>query len=180
MGRRFLHILLLITLLLDPDAACGAGPGPKAAGAEFAFSGIGLNWQKHASGNTFHDMTLEADLYNVLSGKSRCPGIRFSYIKDFIFASSEHEDFVLNWYAGPGFTAGYVMDHACEEYGLMTGLCANVGVEFNFEVPVCISIGLMPSLAAHFVKEEGNLTLNIYTNGLMHILSPKLGIKYRF
>ena len=120
------------------------------------------------------------DLYQVLSGESRTPGVRFSYVKDFIFASSEHENFTLNWYAGPGFTAGYVMDRGSEGYGLMAGLCADIGAEFNFDIPVCISIGLTPSFAAHVAREEGNTAMDMYTNGLLHIISPKLGIRYRF
>ena len=180
MGKHIMYILPVLALLSVGGGVPAAAAGPKSAGAGFAFTGISINWQQNASRSTFHNISLEMDLYRVLSGESRTPGVRFSYVKDFIFASSEHENFTLNWYAGPGFTAGYVMDRGSEGYGLMAGLCADIGAEFNFDIPVCISIGLTPSIAAHVAREEGNTAMDMYTNGLLHIISPKLGIRYRF
>lgn len=180
MGKHIMYILPVLAILSAGGGIPAAAAGPKAAGAGFAFTGISINWQQNASRSTFHNISLEMDLYQVLSGESRTPGVRFSYVKDFIFASSEHENFTLNWYAGPGFTAGYVMDRGSSGYGVMAGICADIGVEFNFEMPVCISLGLMPSIAAHAIKEDGYPALDIYTNGLIQMLSPKLGIKYRF
>ena len=171
-------IILAVMLSIILGGVSYAGPS-KAIGAEFAFSGLTVNYQTHASGRDFNDFNLGLDFHKVLSGESRTPGVRFSYVRDYIFAEKAKGDFVTRWYAGPGMTAGYVMDKDAG-YGAMIGICGNIGVEFGFSEPVCISLSLMPSVATHIRREDGNPDLDLYFNGLLHTLSPRLGIKYSF
>lgn len=178
--------LTCITVLIAAFIAAGqtglsAQGRIKAIGAEFAFTGIGISLQKYTSPMTsFHSISMEMDLEDVLDGESRVPGIRISYVIDYIFAETQTAHFFLRWFAGPGVTAGYVRDMR-KGPGIMAGICGNVGVEFSFSVPVCISLSFMPSLAAHISYSDGIPEMNLYRCGLMrHTLSPRIGIRYEF
>lgn len=174
-------IILVAAIIAAGQTGLSAQGRVKAAGAEFAFTGIGISLQKYTSPMTsFHNISLEMDLEDVLDGESRVPGIRMSYVIDFIFAATRTNTFTLRWFAGPGFTAGYVRD-VNSGPGIMAGICGNAGAEFSFRVPVCISISFMPSLATHISYSDGMPEMNLYRCGIMlHSLSPRLGIRYEF
>lgn len=174
-------IILVAAIIAAGQTGLSAQGRIKAAGAEFAFTGIGVSLQKYTSPMTsFHNISLEMDLEDVLDGESRVPGIRMSYVIDFIFAATQTRTFTLRWFAGPGFTAGYVRD-VHRGPGIMAGICGNAGAEFSFSVPVCISISFMPSLATHISYSDGMPVMNLYRCGIMlHTLSPRIGIRYEF
>lgn len=181
MNRLHAIIILIAAFIAAGQTGLHAQGKLKAAGAEFAFTGIGVSLQKYTSAMTsFHNISLEMDLEDVLDGESRVPGVRMSYVIDFIFASTQTSSFTLRWFAGPGFTAGYVRDMN-RGPGVMAGICGNAGAEFSFMVPVCISISFMPSLATHISYSDGIPEMNLYRCGvLLQALSPRIGIRYEF
>lgn len=180
--KRFLPRAALVSslMLLQVFFAAADDRRLSSAGADFSFTGIGLSCRLKGPEKTFHELLLDADLCGVLQGDSRSPGVRFSYVRGFSFAVSEHDDFTLRWHAGPGVTAGYARDRGASEYGLIAGICGSIGVEFAFRVPVSISVSLMPALATHVRSENGTMKMYLYVNGLVQGLSPRLGIRWRF
>lgn len=181
MNRLRSIIVLLVSLVTAGQAEISAQSIMKAAGAEFAFTGIGISLQKYTlSRSAFHDITIAADLQDVLTGQSRLPGVRISYTMDYVLATASTDTFTLRWFAGPGFTAGYVRDMK-SGFGIMAGICGNAGAEFSFRVPVCISISFTPCLATHISYGSGIPNLDLYRSGIiLQSISPKLGIRYEF
>lgn len=178
MIQRYLRLFVIsAALLLLSSGAISARP--KACGAEFSFSGLCINFQASNEEDTFDDFCLGIDFYRFINGEIRHPGVRFTYVRDYVLASFSRDDFDARWFAGPGMTAGYVQDRNAG-FGTLIGLCGNVGIEFDFRMPVCISLSLMPSLATHIIRKDNSTDLNIYFNGLVDLLSPRLGIKYSF
>lgn len=174
-------IVLLVSFITAGQAEISAQSMMKAAGAEFAFTGIGISIRKYtSSGSAFHDISITLDLQDVLTGKSRQPGARLCYVMDYVLCTTRTDSFVLRWYAGPGFTAGYVRDIG-RGFGIMAGICGNAGAEFSFNVPVCISVTVTPCLATHISYGAGIPHLDLYRSGiLLQSISPRLGIRYEF
>lgn len=181
MSKLLCIIVLLVSFIVSGQTALSAQGKIKAAGAEFAFTGIGINLQTYTSSRTsFHNISIDMDLQDVLTGRSRVPGIRMSYIMDYILATTRTDSFTLRWFAGPGFTAGHVRDMG-RGSGIMAGICGNAGAEFSFTVPVCISISFTPCLATHISYSSGTPGLDIYRSGLLlQAISPRIGIRYEF
>lgn len=181
MNRLRSIIVLLVSLVTAGQAEMSAQSMMKAAGAEFAFTGIGISLQKYTlSRSAFHDISIAVDLQDVLTGQSRRPGVRLDYVMDYVLCTTHTDSFTLRWYAGPGFTAGYVRDIR-KGFGIMAGICGNAGAEFSFNVPVCISISFTPCLATHISYGSGIPNLDLYRSGiLLQSLSPELGIRYEF
>lgn len=181
MNKLLCIILLLGCFIAAGQTSLSAQGKMKAAGAEFALTGIGINLQKYTSSRTsFHNISIDMDMKDVLSGRSRVPGVRMSYTMDYILATASTASFTLRWFAGPGFTAGYVRDMR-KGFGIMAGICGNAGAEFSFMVPVCISISFTPCLATHISYSSGTPGLDIYRSGLLiQSVSPRVGIRYEF
>lgn len=181
MKKQLSIIVLLVSFIAAGQTGMSAQGRLKAAGAEFAFTGIGLSIQKYTrSLSSFHDISIAADLQDVLTGQSRIPGVRLSYTMDYVLGTARTDTFTLRWFAGPGFTAGYVRDMR-KGFGIMAGICGSAGAEFSFSVPVCISISFTPSLATHISYRSEIPNLDLYRSGiLLQSISPKLGIRYEF
>lgn len=175
------HIIqrLFMTAVAAMMVCPALSAGPKAIGAEFAFTGININYQHTADIMSFHDISLGIDFCKVLDGESRTPGVRFNYIKDYIIAAWIRTDYTARCFAGPGVAIGYLQDRD-KGFGAMLGICGNVGAEFCFRVPVCLSVSLMPVLAGHLASRKGDASLDIYNNGILQLLSPRVGIRYSF
>lgn len=179
MNRLCISVFLCLLLTATGITEVHAQDKVKAAGAEFSLTGIGINLQLNAKDNSFHSISAEMDMAKAFMGMSRMPGIRASYVIDFVFSAASYNNFGVRWFAGPGFTAGYVQDMDAD-FGIMAGICGNAGVEFTFAVPVILSLSFSPVLAAHTSAKGSSLALEIYRYGLLQTISPRLGIKYDF
>ena len=67
-------------------------------------------------------------------------------------------------------------------YGLMAGVCGEIGMEYAFNVPVSLSLSLAPVLGVTVSRPEDsiNFSMGVYKYGLLASLMPRIGIKYRF
>lgn len=177
--RPCIPVLLCLLFLYAGTAGLHAQPSGRSLGAEFSFTGIGLGFLMPSGGNTFHSISVEMDMPDVLRGETGIPGMRASYVTDFVFASADYGSFAVRWFAGPGFTAGYVRDIG-SDFGFMAGICGNAGAEFSFKVPVSITLCVVPVIAAHATAGDTDMSLEIYRYGLLQAVSPRLGIRYCF
>lgn len=170
--------ILLICLSLV--SVCGiAASQPRSVGGIFAFSGIEASYQHDLREDVFLEADAGVDFNGVLSGKTLFPGIRVSCSYSFIFLSKEYESGILNIYAGPGLTAGFVKEHG-KGPGYMAGICGNIGLEYRFRIPVALSFGLSPVFGLHLHMEQTHPHLGVYMEGLEYSLYPRVGIRYCF
>ena len=152
------------------------------AGAAFAVNEFSLEFGKKVSENLRCIVNANLDMNGVISGKYDYPGISFDFIGQFVFASKKYGNGeVITGYAGPGVTVGYVRGND-GLYGLMAGVCGEIGMEYAFNVPVSLSLFLAPVLGVTVCRPEDsiNFRMGLYEYGLIASLMPRIGIKYRF
>ena len=177
--RRIACIFFLLALL-----CCSVHSRERnmSAGATFAGNEFSLEFGKKVSDNLRCVVNANLDMNGVFSGKYDSPGISFDFIGQFVFASKKYGNGeVITGYAGPGVTAGYVRGND-GLYGLMAGVCGEIGMEYAFNVPVSLSLSLAPVLGVTVCRPEDsiNFRMGLYEYGLIASLMPRIGIKYRF
>ena len=91
---------------------CGLISSAAQAGVRFRFM----------SGRNDSELRLCADLYHVIDGKNSCPGGLASYFISFNAAEWKiNEEVRVQFNAGPGVSAGYVMDNS-DRRGVVAGM----------------------------------------------------------
>lgn len=169
--------LLLATVISFPSAAQQRG---FAMGSSWSTRQCGLNASFSPDADAINEVSLCADLWDVLDGSSRTPGVIASYDKCYALRTWEHEDCGISLYLGPGFCAGWVMDKD-KEWGWLAGMDILMGISASFRVPVEICFGLKAVLGLHAdVNNPHNSTLTFYKNGWQRAYQPELRIRYRF
>ena len=97
----------------------------------------------------------------------------------------------LNFYAGPGFTAGYVHDgersvisheHLVNHPGVICALSGTAGCLFTFGRHIALDLFLQTEVGFHISKDEflEQNDLTFYSNGLTRAWIPHLLILYKF
>lgn len=132
-----------------------ASAQPRTIGIRATY-GAELSYQHNMTPSSF----IEADL-GWIGGAGF--GIGASY--DFIFAQTGN----FNFYAGPGASLGlynYTQDEV-QKLGIGLGIAGQVGAEYNFNIPLTLSIDWRPAF-------------NIIGNTGFNWQSLALGIRYRF
>ena len=155
------------------NAELGVVSSPAVSGVSARFSGKGGN---------VSDVRLCAEVCDVIRGKHSWPGIRADWHLLFNILSvksfSGIREMGLN--AGPGIAAGYVLDRNANR-GPMAGLSGQASLDFLFNVPVTISLGMSAVCGFHISGEDGSgTTIMFYRNGICRAWIPALTIRYRF
>lgn len=130
---------------------------------------------------SFNAFTLTADMHGVLTGEHSRPGVKFTCTRNFILRHFDKEYYMVDLYAGPGVTAGYLRD-IHKPYGLMAGLSCLAGSRFSFPTNFSVSIELCADIALEINRNQiyGNFDLSLYKSGLFHAFFPQLKIMYCF
>lgn len=88
------------------------------------------------------------------------------------------------FHAGPGIMAGYCKDFRFRNepapYGIAFGLQGKAGVTIIYDRNISISICVAPVIGFHLTRTGEELNMNYYKYGLLRVLMPEIGIKYRF
>ncbi len=143
--------------------------------------GFGISIDNVVDSISFNAFTLIADMHGVLTGEHPRPGVKFTYTRNFILRHFDKEYYVVDLYAGPGVTAGYLRD-IHKSYGLMAGLSCLAGSRFSFPTNFSVSIELCADIALEINRNQryGNVDLSLYKSGLFHAYFPQLKIHYCF
>ena len=189
-GRPHIVILCLALVLTTPEAAAREW----SAGLFSSPSGWGLQAQAcDRSGTEMDIITLTADAYGLVTGRTGDLGVKLGYTHDYIISTYEADGFTMNFHAGAGLTVGYVHDGENgsilgtgealqKEMGVMAALSGSIGFRFDFTRNAAIDFGLSANPGVHLRmdRENGSMYLSFYRNGLFHALLPHISIMYRF
>lgn len=172
---------LIACMALSLVFAFGVSAVPRSVGATFSPASSGIIYQHGLTSSTFYELSLEADyLRSVFKEPSR-PGIRLSYNYCMAFSHKDYEDGRLQFYWGAGVMAGWVSDCFRNSTGFAGGLTGTLGLEFMFRLPVCISLSISPCVGFQFAgRENEQISMKLYMDGLTWSFMPRLGIKYCF
>ena len=175
--KRFSVMTLLLCLALAADAQ------PRSLGVRIGAGGVEASYQHGFTEEQFLSLDLGLDLGYSVRGSL---GGKVTGVYEFIWARPRWtKKGSWNIYAGPGISAGYVDDRivikAGEERanafsrGYMIAVAGQVGLEYNFEIPLQLSLEVRPLVGLHISKNH----IGFYDNGLLGF-APSLAIRYTF
>lgn len=174
---KILATLLSATVISFPSAAQQRG---FALGSSWSTRECGLSASLSPGSDIVNELSLCADLWDVLDGDVGSPGVIASYDMCYTIRSWANPDCGISLYLGPGFCAGWVMDRD-KEWGWMAGMDILLGICARFRVPIDLSFGFKVVLGLHAnVNDSHNSTLTFYKNGWQRACQPELRLRYRF
>ena len=184
------YILFVVSLLLS--CLCASAQRPS-AGMYNSVKGFGLSFSLQSEDGEMDVFTAYADIYGIPSGRSKVPGAKFNYSHQFVFTTLVFNDAVLDIYAGPGVTAGYVHDHESGFFtdydkplllnmGVVGALSGTVGCVFSFSRKLMLDLSWTVEGGIHMRRDETleNIDLKLYKNGLTQAWMPQLVIRSFF
>ena len=178
--------------------AAAAAAQPRAAGLRIGATGLDATYQHTMQHNQFIEGNVGLDFGYSGNGK---PGFKATATYNFIWARPAWTE-TGSWalYAGPGLSLGAVNDMAVHKIGkervgytdggFMIAIAAQVGLEYNFDFPLQLSVDVRPYFGLHAsdgkyhnpITQEtikSNSTIGFYDNGIMGLI-PTLSVRYRF
>jgi len=170
----------------------GFTAGAQAVGFLNSGKGFGLAAQEYdKDGRAFSSFILYADIYGVPLGRTDHPGVKGNFSRNHFIGSIKIERAKLDFYAGPGFTAGYVHDgersvisqESLANYpGVVCALSGSVGCLFTFDRHIALDLSFQGEVGFHIRKDEylDQNDLTLYSNGLSRVWIPQLLILYKF
>lgn len=179
MKRAYTSILFALIL-----GTCIAAAQPRAMGLRAGVSGLKASYQHSVNNKGFIGADLGVDLgYNA----SCNPGAKFNVTYNFIWAMpawTHRGTWAL--YGGPGIFAGAAEDLAAQysageisgsikSHGFTAGLSFQIGLEYEFRIPLHISLEVRPCFGIHTNKHQ----TGFYDNGLLGFV-PSLAVRYLF
>lgn len=191
--RRFLTTFSIIFLTV-----CAAFAQPRSAGLRIGATGLDGTYQHSIKPNQFIEGNIGLDFGYNANGKA---GFKATAIYNFVFARpawTEKGSWAL--YAGPGISIGGVNDMAVHKIGkerigytdggFLLALATQVGIEYNFDFPLQISLDIRPYFGIHVndgkyyniidkETQKYGTTVGFYDNGMLGF-APTLSIRYRF
>lgn len=187
-----------MTIAIILGSTFAASAQMKSTGLRAGATGLDITYQHDMGSNRFAEADLGLDFgYNV-NGNA---GVKATATYNFVWARpawTQQGTWAL--YAGPGLSLGFVDDmvpyeigDAIQGYydnGFMLALAGQVGIEYNFEFPLQISMDIRPYFGMHIndgrfriphtdtvVKYEKKI--GFYDNGLLGF-APSISVRYRF
>lgn len=179
-------------------ACIGLYAQPREMGLRVGAGGMEAAYQHSMSSTGFIEGDLGLDFGYNANGR---PGIKVTASYNYIWAQPAWTARgAWSIYTGPGLSIGFVDDLVPYEIddkisgycdgGFMVGLVANIGVEYEFSVPLSITLEVRPCFGIHmndgrfkipgtdFTGEYGGKT-GFYDNGLLGFI-PSVSLRYRF
>lgn len=171
---------IFITVLVLAVSQGRAYAQRNSAGTSWSLSGIGISYERDMIDDSFAHFTVQAELSEMFTGRGNYPGISAAFTWNIIFARMESRNGVpVRFYAGPGFAAGIAQDFMGPP-GLFFGLKGRVGMQCQFARNINVSLSLAPILGIHISKVDEYVLTRAYRNGLIQVITPEIGISYRF
>lgn len=188
--------IIIIAAIFATAAAALAQP--KSVGIRLGATGLDATYQHTMAKDQFIEADAGLDFGYNANGRV---GFKATAIYNFVWARPAWTD-RGSWalYAGPGLSIGGVNDQAVyklgaerfgyNDGGFMLAVAAQVGVEYNFDIPLQLSLDIRPYFGFHMndgkyhnpVTDEtfryGN-TIGFYDNGMLGFC-PSVSVRYRF
>lgn len=157
-----------------------ANAQPRAAGATFSLSGVGISYEHANDGKRFMEFSLKTELWEVFNDRMEVPGVSASFTWNLILKSwKSDEGNTLDIFAGTGLCAGFTHDYK-QPYGCILGLKGRAGIECSYLRKVKLSVCLTPIIGTHIRKEDSTLRMGCYKSGIFNTIMPEIGVKYLF
>lgn len=186
------HIRLLAACLLlccaplrAQDRLLGVFQSPKGAGVTAMLDTAG-GWETNI-------LTLRTDLYGILTGRTRTPGVFFCYTHDYYFFSYEWDDWALLLHAGAGGMLGYAHDfekgffssfdrELTQPMGGVAAVTGSAGLRADFSRRLTLDVSLTAAPGIHLRTDPitGALILSFYKAGVFQTYYPQVNLLYRF
>lgn len=168
--------IIFAALTFCPDVLCQ----PKALGATFSYSGVGLAYEYFTSDATFVQLQLRTDSVKGIPRTDNEPCFAASAIWNVISGEkTSRNDNVVQFLAGPGLIAGISHDYTSGR-GPFAGLAGRFGGECSFNRGITLSVTVTPMLGVHLSRVNDYINMRLYRKGLMYAIMPEIGIKYTF
>ena len=189
---------LIITFAILIGTSLAVFAQPKSVGLRLGGTGLDVTYQHYMGKDRFAEGNLGLDFgYNVNGNV----GAKATAIYNFVWARpawTEQGSWAL--YAGPGLSLGFVDDQVPYDIegiikgyydnGFMLALVGQVGLEYNFEFPLSLSIDIRPYIGMHindgkFRVPNTDTVVNyeskigFYDNGLLGF-TPTISLRYKF
>ncbi len=146
-------------------------------GAIFSLNRSGIIYNRTISPDIFWNISLAIDYGDCILRHSVEPGVTAAFSYNFIIRNWTHKNGSSYIYAGPGVTLGYAHDKD-KEYGLIGAVTGTFGYEYRFNLPVSISVSIVPTIGVHVGETDGRMLMELYNNGLAWSLGPQVSLKY--
>ena len=182
LGRPVFALVLAVLAVSAPSHRASAQAfNALNAGTYQSPKGFGLSLQVQNDSVSFDALTVVADLRGVIAKGYSTPGIKCTYTRDIIIKHIDREGCGIDFYAGPGLTAGYVHDGG-EPFCFIAGMSGVAGGRFSFDRNFTINLELGGDIALKAGKDYrfNRLKINDYRSGFYYILCPQLLIHWRF
>lgn len=134
-------------------------------------------------------LVLFADIYGFPTGRTKAPGFKFNYSREFFLRTIETTEAVFTIYLGPGFTTGYAKDFEKsyfqditkpleKNHGFIAALSGTGGCRIGFQRHIELDLSMTLEAGLFFRRDEkgSNLHVGLYKNGIFEALYPQLSI----
>lgn len=135
----------------------------------------------------FSLLSVYADIYGVPTGRCEEPGVKAFYVRNFCFSELELDGVSLDFFAGPGVSAGFVKDYEpgyaldiTRNHGLCAAVCGDIGLRVIFSRGVRLDLSFQAEVGFHMRKDDEMKANNmaVYKNGLVQCFWPNLSILF--
>lgn len=158
-----------------------ARAGKLTAGTVHSPKGFGVCFDYVCSPKLYNAYSLVADLYGVLDGSEKMPGIKANFFHCTRLAGWTKESGVINLFAGPGAGFGYVRDYDSNgRYGLCTTLAGTFCARYAFDRGITVDMGVIMELGIFSCRKDGHVQTSLYKNGIFRSYLPQIKIIYCF
>lgn len=188
---RAFHIIAVAAAAL---LCVNAGAQRTGAGIYNSPKGFGIQVDSdHFEDFYFDSFTVYADIYGIPTGRSKSPGVKANYSRNYVVRVFEKPNADLDLYVGPGCTLGYAKDFETNYYrdfsvplvknhGAIAALSGTFGCRFEFGRRIILDLSLCLEAGLHIRKDEelGNLCVGLYKNGIFQAPYPQITILTTF
>ena len=176
---------IILMAIMTVSALGTANAQSNAFGTTWSFTGIGLSYENLKNDDVLLNAGLQFEMAENFFGKPGPLGFSGSFTSNRIFGRTESRNGTkVIFYAGPGVYAGYGRDHIRKSedhlYGLVLGLQGRLGMNLIYDRNINISVSIAPVIGMHLTRNDAILSMKCYRYGLLRMIMPEIGLKYRF
>ena len=188
MNKKSLIALAFIFLFSLPCAA-----GDKYVGIFNSLKGFGVVIESPASGTSFNEFGIYADIYGFPTGRATFyPGAKIYYLRNRVVKNFQAGEATCRLYLGAGGAAGYVHDfetpkkvseisYLRNSMGICAAAAGDAGLRAEFSGRLALDLSFELEAGMFVGKDEnGSTKLGLYKNGLYHTIYPQLSILWKF
>lgn len=170
--------IFIISLILTATSAWGQ---PKAISTIWSFDGIGVGYEHFTSDSEFIQVDIKGETNDIFIKTRWIPAATASFTFNMTFAErTSRNGNTVCFFAGPGAVGGWGKDNNGMN-GAIFGIKGRLGAECRFaKRHITVSASIAPELGMHISMKDETSYMRLYRYGLLHSITPEIGIKYAF